>query len=54
MSEDDWAALEANVTRDVDACRRAARARPAPEPADVKRFIYAETPRETDPVAMGG
>ena len=54
MSEDDWAALEANAARDVDAAADAARARPAPEPADVKRFIYAEPPRETDPVAQGG
>ena len=54
MSEDDWAALEANVARDVNRAADAARARPAPEPADVKRFIYAEPPRETDPVAMGG
>jgi len=54
MSEDDWAALEANVARDVNRAADAARARPAPEPADVKRFIYAESPRETDPVAMGG
>src|SRR4029079_14137559 len=42
------------VTRDVQAAADAARARPAPEPADVKRFIYAETPRDTDPVAQGG
>jgi 2-oxoisovalerate dehydrogenase E1 component len=54
MSEDDWAALEANVARDVARAAEVARARPAPEPADVKRFIYAESPRETDPVAMGG
>ncbi|MBW8768417.1 MAG: pyruvate dehydrogenase [Gemmatimonadetes bacterium] len=54
MSEDDWAELEARVTRDVQAAAAAARGRPAPEPADVKRFIYAETPRETDPVAQGG
>jgi 2-oxoisovalerate dehydrogenase E1 component len=54
MSEDDWAELEARVRRDVQAAADAARARPAPEPADVKRFIYAETPRETDPVAQGG
>jgi 2-oxoisovalerate dehydrogenase E1 component len=54
MSEDDWAELEARVTRDVQAAADAARARPAPEPADVKRFIYAETPRESDPVAQGG
>ncbi len=54
MSEDDWAELEARVTRDVRAAADAARARPAPNAADVKRFIYAETPRETDPVAQGG
>jgi 2-oxoisovalerate dehydrogenase E1 component len=54
MSEDDWEELEARVTRDVERAADAARARPAPEPADVKRFIYAESPRETDPVAQGG
>jgi len=54
MSEDAWAELESTVTRDVERAADAARARPAPNPADVKRFIYAETPRETDPVAQGG
>ena len=54
MSEDDWAELEARVTRDVQSAADAARARPAPEPSDVKRFIYAEAPRESDPVAQGG
>jgi len=54
MSEDDWAALEANAARDAASAADAARARPAPEPANVKRFLYAESPRETDPVAQGG
>ena len=39
-------ALEATVASDVDAALTAARARPAPDPANVRRFVYAEQPRE--------
>jgi 2-oxoisovalerate dehydrogenase E1 component len=54
MSEKAWAELEAEVARDVDAGLQAARARPAPEAASVKRFIYAESPRAGDTPAFGG
>ncbi|HEX5970304.1 MAG TPA: transketolase C-terminal domain-containing protein [Gemmatimonadaceae bacterium] len=54
MSEAQWTALEAEVARDVDAALQAARARPAPDPATVKRFVYAEPRRAGDPVAFGG
>jgi len=54
MSEARWSALEAEVARDVDAALEAARARPIPNPADVKRFVYAEEPRAGDVTAFGG
>jgi 2-oxoisovalerate dehydrogenase E1 component len=54
MSEKDWSTLEAEVARDVDAALQAARARPAPDPASVKRFVYAEKPRTGDRTAFGG
>jgi len=54
MSEKEWASLEARVARDVDAALTAARARPAPEAATVKRFIYAEPRAEGDAETIGG
>ena len=46
--------VKSEVRRDVDAALTRARARPAPEPARVKRFVYREAPEPGDPVAMGG
>src|SRR4051812_26764244 len=54
MSDEQWTELEAEVTRDVEAGVIGARARPAPKAADVKRFIYAEEPREGDARPFGG
>ena len=54
MSEGEWQELEAEVARDVDAGLSAARARPVPDPASVKRFVYAESREPGDPVAFGG
>jgi 2-oxoisovalerate dehydrogenase E1 component len=54
MSESDWSALEAEVARDVDAALQAARARPVPDAAAVKRFIYAEERRPGDVETFGG
>lgn len=54
LSEREWTALEAEVARDVDAALQAARARPAPDAASVKRFVYAEAPREGDVRTFGG
>jgi len=54
MSGEEWAALEATVASDVEAALTAARARPAPDAMNVRRFIYAEEPREGEPVAQGG
>ena len=54
ISTREWAALEHDVDHDVDAALRAARARPAPDPVTVKRFIYAESPRSDDSPTVGG
>ena len=54
MSETEWMALEATVARDVDAGVTAARARPAPDPAGVKRFVYEEAHRSGDVATFGG
>src|SRR5687768_1920518 len=49
-----WAALEAEVSRDVAAALDAARSRPSPDPSTVRRFIYEEPRRSADAVALGG
>jgi len=54
LSEAEWGALEADVQRDVDAALEAARARPAPDPARIKRFVYAEPPQAGDAEPFGG
>ena len=54
LSADDWRSVENDVKRDVDAGLTAARARPAPDPSRVKRFIYAETEQAGDSHAIGG
>lgn len=54
LNEHDWSEIEQRVREDVDRALAAARARPAPNPADIKRFVYAESLRETDCVATGG
>jgi 2-oxoisovalerate dehydrogenase E1 component len=54
LTEQEWMDLEHEVARDVDAALQAARARPAPDPATVKRFIYAEPSRDGDVTAFGG
>jgi 2-oxoisovalerate dehydrogenase E1 component len=53
MSEPEWAALEAEVGRDVQAGLDAARARPDPDPATVARWLYADDSAES-PEALGG
>ena len=55
LSEHDWAQVEFDVARDVDAGLTGARARVAPDPAGIKRFVRAEAsvmPGENH--AMGG
>jgi 2-oxoisovalerate dehydrogenase E1 component len=54
LSADEWRAVEGEAKRDVDAGLKAARARPAPDPARIKRFIYAEPPQAGDPKTIGG
>ncbi len=54
MSKADWADLEAEVARDVDRALAGARARPAPEAATVKRFLYAEPRQPGDAETVGG
>jgi 2-oxoisovalerate dehydrogenase E1 component len=53
MSERDWSALEAEVEQDVSAALAAARARPAPDPSGVTRFVYEE-PDASAAEAFGG
>ncbi len=52
MSQSDWREVEAEAKRDVESALAAARARPAPDPANVKKFIYAEDDEPSD--ALGG
>jgi 2-oxoisovalerate dehydrogenase E1 component len=54
LSADEWAELEGEVQRDVDAAVAAARARPAPDPSRVRRFVYAEHVGEGDEHPLGG
>ncbi|MBC7841138.1 MAG: pyruvate dehydrogenase [Gemmatimonadaceae bacterium] len=54
LSDDEWAALEARVAHDVEDGVARARERPAPEPADVRRFVYEEAPRDSDMRTFGG
>jgi len=49
MTAGQWAELEAEVARNVEKGLVAARARPNPDPTNVKRFVYAED----GPVARG-
>ena len=53
MSAADWKTLENEVARNVDAGLSAARARPAPDPATVRRHVYAEADAPADQ-AVGG
>lgn len=53
LTEREWAALEAEVARDVDAALSAARARPAPDPARIAEHRYAHD-ADGAPEAFGG
>lgn len=54
LSDKDWHALEQDVARDVAAGLEGGRARPAPDPGRVRRWVYAEPAAPGDPVAVGG
>ncbi len=51
MSGAEWTALEKEVQRDVERAVTAARARPVPDPARIREFVYA---RDDTPQAYGG
>ena len=53
LSEEDWAALEADVARDVEVALRGARARANPDPSIVARWVYADESPDA-PEAVGG
>jgi 2-oxoisovalerate dehydrogenase E1 component len=54
ISEKDWKKLEAEVQKDVGIALAGARARPAPVPDKIKRFVYSESPEPGETPAMGG
>ncbi len=54
MTDAEWSEMERQVQDDVNAALAAARARPVPDPATVKRFIYAEPVQPGDNDALGG
>ncbi len=54
LSPGEWAALEAEVARDVEAAVSAARARPIPDPANVGRWVYDEGTEPGGNAAQGG
>ena len=53
LSESEWATLERQVERDVQFGLSAARARKAPDPAGIRRHVYAESDEAGRP-AYGG
>ena len=54
MSPADWDALEREVASAVEAGVDSARSRGAPVAADVRRFVYEESPRADDAPTFGG
>jgi 2-oxoisovalerate dehydrogenase E1 component len=54
ISADEWKELEAEVARDVGAGLEGARARPVPDVAKVKRWVFAEKRDGDDAEALGG
>ncbi len=54
MSEEEWAALEAEVARDIATALAGARARPVPKAETVRRFLYAEPRQPGDVETFGG
>jgi 2-oxoisovalerate dehydrogenase E1 component len=54
MSDAEWGELEAEVERDVATGLAGARGRPAPDPATVKRFVYAGPQQPGDAESLGG
>jgi 2-oxoisovalerate dehydrogenase E1 component len=54
ISPEDWAGVKAEAARSVSDGVDAARQRPAPDPAGVKRFLYAEKRLDGDVETTGG
>jgi 2-oxoisovalerate dehydrogenase E1 component len=54
VTDAEWRALEREVERAVGTALAGARARPAPNPATVKRFIFAESKQPGDTEVTGG
>lgn len=54
MSGDEWMAMERDVAVAVEAGVALARGRGAPVAADVRRFVYEESPRDGDVRTFGG
>ena len=54
MPEAEWREIESEVERDVARGLDAARSRPAPDPATVRRFVYDEPLAPGDTPAFGG
>jgi 2-oxoisovalerate dehydrogenase E1 component len=53
LSQGEWSALEAEVARDVNLALEAARARPAPDPSRVGRYVFADDSPDSAE-ALGG
>jgi 2-oxoisovalerate dehydrogenase E1 component len=54
ISVEEWQALEQEVASDVEAALSGARARPAPDPTHVRRFVYDEPLEPGDNEPIGG
>lgn len=54
LSEREWSDIEHRARAGVDAALAGARARPAPDPAKIRRFVYAEPQVVGDATATGG
>ncbi|HWP01817.1 MAG TPA: transketolase C-terminal domain-containing protein, partial [Gemmatimonadaceae bacterium] len=54
LTPEEWGELQKTVASDVERGLAAARARPAPDPSRVRRFVYAEPLQPGDNEPMGG
>lgn len=54
LTPEEWRELQDTVAADVERGLAAARARPAPDPSRVRRFVYAEPLQPGDNEPMGG
>src|SRR5690348_11192714 len=54
ITQREWAELERDVAVDVTQALDGARARPAPDPSTIHRFVYEETRQDGDAETLGG